>query len=65
MIRPLCAAVVTLLAVLPAGRLTAQLLNDAAPIRVGHYHLNVTSVDEHRKFWVDTLGGTAAKVGTM
>jgi catechol 2,3-dioxygenase-like lactoylglutathione lyase family enzyme len=30
---------------------------------VGHYHLNVSSVAEHKKFWVDTLGGTAMKFG--
>ncbi len=30
-------------------------------MRIGHYHLNVTSVDAHKKFWVDTLGGTAMK----
>jgi catechol 2,3-dioxygenase-like lactoylglutathione lyase family enzyme len=42
----------------------AQLVSDAdAPIRIGHYHLNVTSVEAHRKFWVDTLGGTAMKFG--
>lgn len=43
---------------------SAQLLNTQAPVVVGHYHLNVTSVDEHKKFWVDTLGGTAMKIGT-
>src|SRR5687768_2952805 len=58
------AAAVVALTVAPAGRLSAQLLNAAAPIRVSHYHLNVTSVDEHRKFWVEMLGGTATKVGT-
>jgi catechol 2,3-dioxygenase-like lactoylglutathione lyase family enzyme len=42
---------------------SAQLMNKQAPVIVGHYHLNVTSVDAHRKFWVDTLGGTAMKVG--
>jgi hypothetical protein len=35
-----------------------------APVVVGHYHLNVTSVEEHKKFWVDTLGGTAIKFGS-
>jgi len=35
----------------------AQLSNQAAPVVVGHYHLNVTSIDAHLKFWVDTLGG--------
>jgi len=36
-----------------------------APVRVGHYHLNVTSLEAHRKFWVDTLGGTLIKFGTI
>jgi hypothetical protein len=63
MSRFVCAFVLTLLATAPAVRLSAQLLNDAAPIRVGHYHLNVTSIDEHKKFWVDALGGTPTKVG--
>lgn len=44
---------------------SAQLLNKTAPVIVGHYHLNVTSVDEHKKFWVDTLGGTAIKIGSV
>jgi catechol 2,3-dioxygenase-like lactoylglutathione lyase family enzyme len=43
----------------------AELSNDAAPIIVGHYHLNVTSVAEHRRFWVDTLGGKSVKIGTV
>ena len=36
-----------------------------APVRVGHYDLNVTSIDAHKKFWVDTLGGTAMKFGNI
>ena len=52
------------LVLFPTSRLTtAQLLNKEAPVIVGHYHLNVTSVAEHKKFWVDTLGGTAIKFG--
>src|SRR5262245_16017863 len=43
---------------------SAQLLNKDAPIIVSHYHLNVTSVAEHKKFWVDTLGGTATTFGS-
>ena len=35
------------------------------PIVYGHHHLSVTSVEEHKKFWVDTLGGTAIKAGTF
>jgi len=42
----------------------AQLVSHAdAAVRIGHYHLNVTSIEAHRKFWVDTLGGTAVKFG--
>jgi catechol 2,3-dioxygenase-like lactoylglutathione lyase family enzyme len=40
-----------------------QLLNQTAPVIPGHYHLNVTSLAEHRRFWVDTLGGTPARAG--
>lgn len=33
------------------------------PIVYGHHHLNVTSVEEHKKFWVDALGGTPTMFG--
>ena len=46
----------------PAG---AQLVAAAdGPVVYGHHHLTVTSVEAHRKFWIDALGGTAAKLGT-
>ena len=64
MTRLACTVALTLLTFAPSGRLSAQLLNAAAPIRVGHYHLNVSSIDEHKKFWVDALGGTATKIGS-
>jgi len=35
------------------------------PIVYGHHHLNVTSVDEHKRFWIDTLGGTPASSGPL
>lgn len=34
---------------LPASR--------GAAVAFGHYHLHVTSASEHRKFWIDALGG--------
>src|SRR4029078_5805551 len=37
----------------------AQTSNTRAPVVVGHFHLNVTSVEAHKKFWADTLGGQA------
>ncbi|HXD74778.1 MAG TPA: VOC family protein [Vicinamibacterales bacterium] len=44
----------------------AQLVSHPdAPVRVGHYHLNVTSIAEHKKFWADTLGGTMMKFGNI
>lgn len=53
-----------MLLLVPASRMSAQLLNREAPVVVGHYHLNVTSIEAHKKFWVDTLGGTAMKFGS-
>ena len=58
------AIVTTLLALAPTPHAFAQILNKDAPVVVGHYHLNVSSVEEHKKFWVDTLGGTAIKFGS-
>ena len=57
--------VIIALAVTAVSPASAQLLNKTAPVIVGHYHLNVTSVDAHKKFWADTLGGTAMKIGTV
>jgi catechol 2,3-dioxygenase-like lactoylglutathione lyase family enzyme len=52
-----------LLALAAISRPSAQMLNKEAPVRVGHYHLNVTNVADHMKFWVATLGGTPGKIG--
>jgi catechol 2,3-dioxygenase-like lactoylglutathione lyase family enzyme len=50
------------LSVIPAS---AQLLAAKdGPVVYGHHHLNVTSIDAHKKFWIDTLGGKSVKVGT-
>lgn len=35
-----------------------------APVVYGHHHLNVTSIDAHRRFWVDTMGGRSVTIGT-
>lgn len=56
-VRAMTALAVMALAPLSASR--AQLSNDAAPIVVSHFQLNVTSVPAHLHFWVDTLGGEA------
>ena len=60
------AAILTVAALAPAAAPSAfaQLVSHAdAPVRIGHYHLNVTSVEAHKKFWADTLGGRAIKFG--
>ena len=55
--------VIFALAALPAF---AQLVSHPdAPIRIGHYHLNVTSIEAHKKFWAGTLGGKAIKFGSI
>jgi len=46
-----------------AARPSARLLNQTAPVVIGHYHLNVTNIEAHKKFWVDTLGGTPRTFG--
>jgi catechol 2,3-dioxygenase-like lactoylglutathione lyase family enzyme len=54
----------TMLLLFSASPVFAQLVSHVeAPIRVGHYHLNVASIEAHKKFWADTLGGTAMKFG--
>jgi catechol 2,3-dioxygenase-like lactoylglutathione lyase family enzyme len=35
------------------------------PLVYAHHHLNVTSIPEAKKFWVDVLGGTPAKAGPL
>lgn len=50
-------------ALVPVGNAAAQLLNQEAPVIVGHYHINATSIEEHMKFWVDTLGGKRTTFG--
>ena len=51
-----------------AGASTASAQLTAAsegPVVYGHHHLNVTSVDEHKRFWIDTLGGVPASSGPL
>jgi catechol 2,3-dioxygenase-like lactoylglutathione lyase family enzyme len=63
--RQLSILVLALLVLVPTSQASAQLLAAKdGPIVYGHHHLAVTSVDEHKKFWVNTLGGTAITIGT-
>ena len=64
--RTIALACVTWLVGVPASRASAQILAAKdGPVVYGHHHLSATSIDEHKKFWVDTLGGTAIKAGTF
>src|SRR5688572_11062074 len=58
-----CAVTATLAA--RSSTATPELTSRDAPVIVGHYHLNVTSVADHKRFWVDTLGGKAVKIGNV
>ncbi len=52
---------VPILAAAASARITAAA---EGPVVYGHHHLNVTSVDAHRRFWIDTLGGTTVPFGS-
>src|SRR5713101_7159092 len=61
--RVLSPVMLTMLVLAHPSPASAQLSNIEAPVVVGHIHLNVTSVEAHKEFWVDTLGGTPMKMG--
>jgi len=54
----------TLLVLAPSSHAWAQLIAARdGRIVYGHHHLNVTNVEESKKFWVDALGGVVVRVG--
>jgi catechol 2,3-dioxygenase-like lactoylglutathione lyase family enzyme len=54
-----------LAALAPGSAVSAQLTaSKDGPIVYGHHHINATNIEAHKKFWVETLGGTAIKAGT-
>ncbi len=58
-------AILTLLVLSRASDSSAQLVAAKdGPIVYGHHHVNATNADEHKKFWVDALGGVLTRVGT-
>src|SRR6185503_14902370 len=63
--KKLCAPLASLLLMGSAADAAAQLtVAKDGPIVYGHHHLNTTSVEAQKKFFVDTLGGKAVKIGT-
>ena len=67
MMRTMALASMSALYLLTVAPLALAQLTAASqgPIVYGHHHLTVTSIDEHKKFWVDTLGGELVTVGTV
>ena len=65
MIRTRVLFALAIIALAPAAQASAQLLaSKDGPVVYGHHHLVVSSVADHKKFWVDTLGGVAVTIGT-
>jgi catechol 2,3-dioxygenase-like lactoylglutathione lyase family enzyme len=61
---PLVLVFLALLVVSMAATASAQLVAAKdGPIVYGHHHLNTTNLDAHKKFFVETLGGTLMKIG--
>lgn len=58
------AAAGLILAFLAAPSVSAQLTAAReAAVAMGHYHLNVTDLDAHRRFWGELLGGELTSFG--
>ena len=62
-VRSRAVVLASLLFLAPTWWASAQIANKDAPVVAGHYHLNASNVDEHMKFWVDTLGGKRMTFG--
>ena len=43
--------------------MSSQSARAEGPVTYGHHHLNVSSVADHQKFWVTTLGGKPVTIG--
>jgi catechol 2,3-dioxygenase-like lactoylglutathione lyase family enzyme len=47
-----------------APALSAQTITAEGPVVYGHHHFNTTDMAAQKRFYVDTLGGTLATIGT-
>jgi catechol 2,3-dioxygenase-like lactoylglutathione lyase family enzyme len=52
------------LALVAAAPLSAQVITADGPVVYGHHHFNTTDMAAQKRFFVDTLGGKAATIGT-
>jgi catechol 2,3-dioxygenase-like lactoylglutathione lyase family enzyme len=59
----IAAATAALLTLLAASASSAQILvAKDGPVVYGHHHLAVSDVAAHKRFWIDTLGGTLVTI---
>ena len=56
--------IVSMLLALAATAASAQTLMADGPVIYGHHHFNTTDLAAQKRFFVDTLGGKAATIGT-
>ena len=62
--RTLVLSALALLVLAGGSPASAQLIAaKEGPIVYGHHHVAASDIDAHKKFWADTLGGTAMKFG--
>jgi catechol 2,3-dioxygenase-like lactoylglutathione lyase family enzyme len=52
------------LALIATAPLSAQTIAVEGPVVYGHHHFNTTDMAAQKRFFVDTLGGTLATIGT-
>src|SRR3954463_15260335 len=52
------------LALVAASSVSAQTITAQGPVVYGHHHFNTTDMAAQKRFFVDTLGGKAATIGT-
>lgn len=60
------AGLAAIFGLLASSAASAQLTaTSERPVIYGHHHINVSNLDDHKKFWVDTLGGTSIPFGNL
>lgn len=57
-------SILLVLAATAPGTVAAQTLTANGPVIYGHHHFNTTDVAAQKRFFVDTLGGKLATIGT-
>ena len=61
---PLIAAVLVASVAAVSSTVSAQTITAEGPVVYGHHHFNTTDMAAQKRFFVETLGGTLATIGT-